>query len=162
MRKYVKSANSSVEKIKGKPIMAIGENDAPWDKDLEFWYVTKHGLGPGMIPKDVRLIDVVEPDIYTTYVRLSRPLDHSEELRYELFPSSPNKTDIKASTNPDDDYFVVCEHCLMAIESREGNQAVTRDIPESRLYEVEDDWELWGTCDWCEEEYPESELYQIV
>lgn len=79
---------------------------------------------------------------------------------YNMWLSSDEKG-ITASVH-DDDLFVVCENCLAAIESREGHQAITRDIPESRLYEVEDDWEMYGICDWCEEEYPESELIQIL
>jgi hypothetical protein len=48
----------------------------------------------------------------------------------------------------------VCEHCLMAIESREGNQAVLRhwvdeeDVEESK-------------CDWCEEDGFDT-LYELV
>ena len=38
----------------------------------------------------------------------------------------------------------VCEHCLMGIESREG------DIPTVRHYVDEDD-ETESKCDWCEE-----------
>ena len=38
----------------------------------------------------------------------------------------------------------VCEHCLWAIESREGNQATMRH------YVDEDDDEA-SKCDWCEE-----------
>ena len=79
-------------------------------------------------------------------------------------------TDKISSSVEDDDVFVVCEHCLAAIESREGHQATTKDIPESRLYEV-DEYneysgetypEVVGVCDWCEEEYPEDELVRIL
>ena len=48
----------------------------------------------------------------------------------------------------------VCEHCLMAIESREGNQATLRhwvdkeDVEESK-------------CDWCEEDGFDT-LYELV
>lgn len=82
----------SVEDVKGKPITAIDGNDEPWDKDLEFWYDSKHGIGPGMLPKGVRVLDTYEPDLYTTYIRISRPLTHKEELEYEVFPcDNPNK-----------------------------------------------------------------------
>ena len=38
----------------------------------------------------------------------------------------------------------VCEHCLWAIESREGNQR-------SLLIYVDEDDEAGGLCDWCGE-----------
>lgn len=48
----------------------------------------------------------------------------------------------------------VCEHCLMAIESREGNQAVLRHWVD------EDDVEE-SKCDWCEENGFDT-LYELV
>ena len=83
---------SAVKKPDGEPITAIDGNDEPWDKDLEFWYDSKHGIGPGMLPKGVRVLDTYEPDLYTTHIRISRPLTHKEELEYEVFPcDNPNK-----------------------------------------------------------------------
>lgn len=64
----------------------VRANDKPWDDKLEFWYKAKHGLGPGTLPKDVSVIDTYEPDLYTTFVRISRPLSHKEELEFEVFP----------------------------------------------------------------------------
>ena len=46
----------------------------------------------------------------------------------------------------------VCEHCLMAIESREGSQ-VTR-----KIYLDDDDPRI---CDWCEDEITDI-LYEIL
>jgi hypothetical protein len=46
----------------------------------------------------------------------------------------------------------VCEHCLAAIESREGNQATLRH----RIDEEDD-----SKCDWCEEEEFDT-LYELV
>ena len=48
----------------------------------------------------------------------------------------------------------VCEHCLWAIQSREGSQ-VTR-----KHYIDADDYEH-SKCDWCEE-YGFSELYELI
>ena len=45
----------------------------------------------------------------------------------------------------------VCERCLMAIESREGNQATLKH------YIDEDEETL---CDWCEE--PSDVLYELI
>ena len=51
------------------------------------------------------------------------------------------------------DYLYVCDHCLMAIESREGNMA-------RKIYHTDEDDEADCTCDWCgENEF--DELYQI-
>lgn len=48
----------------------------------------------------------------------------------------------------------VCEHCLMAIESREGNQATLRH------YVGEDD-DVESKCDWCEETGFDT-LYEFI
>lgn len=48
----------------------------------------------------------------------------------------------------------VCERCLMAIESREGNQAVMR-------HWVDEEDETESKCDWCEE-VGFDELYELV
>lgn len=52
------------------------------------------------------------------------------------------------------DYLYVCDHCLMAIESREGDLA-------RKIYhtDIEDDEDC--TCDWCgENEF--DELWQLI
>ena len=45
----------------------------------------------------------------------------------------------------------VCEHCLMAIESREGNQATLKHY-------IDEDEET--PCDWCGE--PSDVLYELI
>lgn len=54
----------------------------------------------------------------------------------------------------DKEYLYVCEHCLMAIESREGNMA-------RKIYCTDEEDEQDCTCDWCEES-GFSELYQLI
>lgn len=54
----------------------------------------------------------------------------------------------------DKDYLYVCERCLMAIESREGNLA-------RKIYRTDEEDEFDCTCDWCEEG-GFSELYQLI
>lgn len=54
----------------------------------------------------------------------------------------------------DKEYLYVCERCLMAIESREGNLA-------RKIYRTDEEDELDCTCDWCEES-GFSELYQLI
>jgi hypothetical protein len=53
----------------------------------------------------------------------------------------------------------VCEHCLAAIESHEGNQAILRhDID---LEYDEEDFEEASKCDWCEESGFDT-LYELI
>lgn len=53
----------------------------------------------------------------------------------------------------------VCDHCLAAIESREGNQAILRhDIG---LEYDEESFEKMSKCDWCEENGFDT-LYELV
>ena len=48
----------------------------------------------------------------------------------------------------------VCEHCLMAIESREGNQVTLKYYVD---YTDEDEFK----CDWCEESRFDT-LYELI
>lgn len=53
----------------------------------------------------------------------------------------------------------VCDHCLAAIESREGNQPILRhDIG---LEYNEKDFEEMSRCDWCEENGFDT-LYELI
>lgn len=54
----------------------------------------------------------------------------------------------------EDKKLLVCEHCLMAIESREGNQATLRHY-------VNEENELESKCDWCGESGFDT-LYELV
>lgn len=60
----------------------------------------------------------------------------------------------KGNRMKDKEYLYVCERCLMAIESREGNLA-------RKIYRTDEEDELDCTCDWCEQgEF--DELYQLI
>ena len=48
----------------------------------------------------------------------------------------------------------VCDHCLAAIESREGNQATLR-------HDVDENDEKESKCDWCEDTGFDT-LYELV
>ena len=53
----------------------------------------------------------------------------------------------------------VCDHCLAAIISREGNQAILRhDIG---LEYDEEDFDEMSKCDWCEETGFDT-LYELI
>jgi hypothetical protein len=53
----------------------------------------------------------------------------------------------------------VCEHCLMAIESREGNQAILKHDIELEF--DEEDFDGASKCDWCEESGHDT-LYELI
>ena len=80
------------------------------------------------------LIDIVNSILkdHFDYV----PLDTSIKIADVLIEKGAVK--VKRET------MLVCEHCLMAIESREGNQATL-----AHYIDEEDDIE--SKCDWCEE-----------
>lgn len=53
----------------------------------------------------------------------------------------------------------VCSHCLMAIESHEGNQiALCHNID---LEYDEEEFDEMSTCDWCEENGFDT-LYELI
>lgn len=79
----IREAIESSTNVSGKRVTASV------DTGLQYWYLTKHGLGPGMMPGDVHLLDVVE-DGWDTYILLDKMLT-TDELNY---------FDIKEATPP--------------------------------------------------------------
>ena len=61
-----------------------------------FWYFTKHGLGPGMLPKGVNVVDTKEDDNFGTYIALDKVLTTQELKEYELVEKKP---EIKEDTH---------------------------------------------------------------
>ena len=62
--------------------------------------------------------------------------------------------EIELEGNPDRPKLWVCEHCLAAIESREGYQPVYKHY-------VDEDNDGESKCDWCEE-YGFDVLYELL
>ncbi len=60
----------------------------PYDQ-RKYWYFTRHGIGPGTIPKDLNVLDVVEDDNFGTYVCLDGVLNTSELDKYEMKEQVP-------------------------------------------------------------------------
>lgn len=54
-----------------------------------FWYYSKHGMGPGTLPKDVKVVDWYEDDDYNTWVALDSVLTTQELREYELKEQKP-------------------------------------------------------------------------
>ena len=53
-----------------------------------FLYLTKHGLGPGTLPKGVQLIDSKELSPYITAIWLDRFLTTKELQEYDIYPET--------------------------------------------------------------------------
>lgn len=60
------------------------------DTGLNYWYLTKHGLGPGTIPKGVTVIDHID-DKWDTYILLDKMLNTEELQTYGLKEAMPPK-----------------------------------------------------------------------
>lgn len=54
-----------------------------------FWYYSKHGIGPGMLPKDVTVVDIYEDDDFNTWIALDSVLTTAELDKYELKEQKP-------------------------------------------------------------------------
>ena len=50
------------------------------DTGLDYWYYTRHGIGPGMMPRDCQILDWYEEG-YKTWIKLNKMLT-TEELNY--------------------------------------------------------------------------------
>ena len=58
------------------------------DTGLEYWYYTKHGLGPGMMPKGVNIVDWYEEG-YKTWFKADKMLTTEELNEYEIKEQFP-------------------------------------------------------------------------
>ena len=82
----------------------------------------------------------------TTYDRPENPVDNSltiyynNDLTYEEWDSIPYGEDVPEPRKT----LWVCEHCLMGIESHEGNQATLR-------HSVDEMDAIESRCDWCKQ-----------
>jgi hypothetical protein len=111
-------------------------------------------------------------DIWTDYDYLNFPYREDGEVYDMGMGIAPNDNyedvvqtlidwycEARAFTLADDGKILretmwVCEHCLMAIESREGNQATMKHY-------VDEDDDVESKCDWCEE-VGFNTLYELV
>ena len=53
-----------------------------------YMYITKHGIGPGTLPKDVKLLDAQDLDNYMTAIWLDRFLTTKELEYYDIYPET--------------------------------------------------------------------------
>lgn len=58
------------------------------DTGLDYWYFTRHGIGPGAIPRDVKVLDWYEEG-YKTWIKLDKMLTTAELNEYDLKELTP-------------------------------------------------------------------------
>lgn len=62
--------------------------NAAIDTGHEYWYFTRHGLGPGMMPNDVSIMDWYEEG-YKTWIKLNKLLTTEELDYYDIQEQQP-------------------------------------------------------------------------
>lgn len=65
------------------------------NSDCPYWYIFKHGIGPGTIPDDVKIGKVKDLDNYYSIVWLDRPLSTQELKYYDIYPETMNRQILK-------------------------------------------------------------------
>lgn len=68
---------------------SLTEENGNYGHKGPFWYYSKHGMGPGTLPKDVKVVDWYEDDDYNTWVALDSVLTTQELREYELKEQKP-------------------------------------------------------------------------
>lgn len=68
-------------------------SDAVPEEDRRYWYFTLHGVGPGSIPSDLKVLDTKEGQndkgTWGTYVCLNGVLNTSELKKYDMIEKAP-------------------------------------------------------------------------
>ena len=64
--------------------------DSKRNEKKPYLYLTKHGIGPGTLPKDVKLCKVKDLPNYYTAIWLDRPLSTDELKYYDIYPETKN------------------------------------------------------------------------
>lgn len=64
-----------------------------FDKPGEFWYFTKHGIGPGSVPKDINIEKIIEGDGGEYFLVKDKILSTSALNKYEIKEKVPKNID---------------------------------------------------------------------
>lgn len=76
-------------------MITINETNIPFESKRNsacpYWYIFKHGVGPGTIPDDVKVGKVKDLDNYYSIVWLDRPLSTDELKEYDIYPETMNR-----------------------------------------------------------------------
>lgn len=83
-RKITAHEDIPADEPKKKPVKAAV------DTGLDYWYFTRHGMGPGTIPKDVQVLDWYEEG-YDTWMKLDKMLTTEELNEYDIQEQFPPK-----------------------------------------------------------------------
>ena len=60
------------------------------DTNKPYIYFTKHGIGPGMLPRDVKVLDWYDVNNYITLIYTNRFLTTDELNDYDIYPETKN------------------------------------------------------------------------
>ena len=60
------------------------------DTNKPYIYFTKHGVGPGMLPRDVKVIDWYDVNNYITLIYTDRFLTSDELTEFDIYPETKN------------------------------------------------------------------------
>lgn len=108
------------------------------DTGLEYWYYSRHGIGPGTIPSGVQVLDWYEEG-YNTWMLLDKMLTTQELNDYELkeqFPpegvTTHNGTIIEGCSN------IIASECKKVSEDDKSIKYVVSSSP----YDVDEDLEF--------------------
>lgn len=59
------------------------------NEERRYWYLVKHGVGPGAIPKGLAVLEIIDIG-YNTYVCLDGVATTSELREYEMKEAEPD------------------------------------------------------------------------
>lgn len=102
--------------------LKFGKKNEAFEKDGgPFWYFTRHGLGPGMLPKGVNVVDTIEDDNFGTYIALDKVLSTQELRDYELKEKKPN---VKEGNSHLDEGSIPRNASRIRVTDREGKRSM--------------------------------------
>lgn len=104
-----------------------------------YMYFTKHGIGPGTLPRDVKLVDWKNLDDYMTVIYVDRPLSTKELDNYDIIPETRNRELMK-------EYGITSSTCskrkftvqASRISAAADNTVSQEDVDEFVLYITND------------------------
>jgi len=120
------------------------------DTGMSYWYLFKHGLGPGTMPKGVNVLKVID-DGWKDYVLLDKMLTTEELNEYEIKEATP-PDDLLAEngySSLEETYQDVTSSADTAVEAAD-NMNIFRfydwynTLPLKQRHEVDDWCDEWG------------------
>lgn len=120
-------------------VMASNPYESKRNAANPYMYFTKHGIGPGTLPKDVKLVNWEDLDDYMTQIWVDRPLSTKELDMYDIIPETRNtelmkKYGITSSTCSKRKFTVQAS----SISAAADNTVSKEDVNELVLYITND------------------------